>query len=298
MLNHRLSSHIPASSALRFFSRKADSQSIKSQFTTQITNLSVPIATMVIAIRSRISTRTCEFTRMSISTQKSAKSATKNSNREFSINFSRFLRKFLISSEKQFYHHLLLHRQKLLECDFCGMRFNMKQPLQKHILHIHLDIRTQRETKPKSLCEICSKWVSSSRRHLATHFHELRPANFKCDFEGCEKSFTEMRNLQDHHNTHTSLSPYVCDFCNSTFRHRAALRSHRIRHTDPEKYKCDICCECFVTNQSLKKHISRQHRDSEVDVRPFKCDIENCTSTFKYEDFLVRHKKEVHSREF
>lgn len=179
------------------------------------------------------------------------------------------------------------------------MRFNMKQPLQKHIF-THFDIKIPRDPESKALCEICSKLVASSRmkRHLGTHFNESRPANFKCDIDGCSKAFTELRNLLDHQNCHNDLKPYVCDFCGSNFRHRAALRQHRMRHTEPEKHKCPECLECFVTNQSLKKHLTRQHRDCDLDVRPFACDYEGCNSTFKYEDFLTRHKKDVHSREY
>ena len=201
-------------------------------------------------------------------------------------------------TEKQLYHHMLLHREKLLECDHCGMRFNMKQPLQKHIF-THFDIRIQRDNEVKSLCEICSKWVSSSRmkRHLGTHFSDFK-STYRCDYPGCEKAFTELRNLQDHQNMHKNLKPYICEFCNLAFRHRAALRQHRMRHTEPEKHKCEICMECFVTNQSLRKHMTRQHQDVGKDVRSFACDYLGCNSTFKYEDFLLRHKKDVHNREY
>ncbi|CAG9810474.1 unnamed protein product [Chironomus riparius] len=198
-------------------------------------------------------------------------------------------------TEKQLYHHMLLHREKLLECDHCGMRFNMKQPLQKHIF-THFDIKIHRDNEIKSLCEICSKWVTSSRmkRHLGTHFTDCK-STYKCDHPGCDKAFTEVRNLQDHQNMHKNLKPYVCEFCNMAFRHRAALRQHRMRHTEPEKHKCEVCMECFVTNQSLRKHMTRQHQDVGKDVRSFACDYEGCNSIFKYEDFLFRHKKDVHN---
>lgn len=192
---------------------------------------------------------------------------------------------------------MLLHREKLLECDHCGMRFNMKQPLLKHI-HTHFDIRAPSVGRAKSLCEICSKLVDSARmkRHLGTHFEDIKSVH-KCDYAGCERTFTEVRNLEDHQNMHKDLKPYVCEFCCTAFRHRAALRQHRMRHVEPEKHKCPVCMECFVTNQSLRKHMTRQHQEVGKDVRSFACDFDGCNSTFKYEDFLMRHKKDVHCRE-
>lgn len=78
------------------------------------------------------------------------------------------------------------------------------------------------------------------------------------------------------------------------FPHIATLRRHKNRHTNPEKYKCQVCGECFVTKKSLTNHIQRQHNDLNNDSKPFACDYEGCSSTFKYENYLQNHKRDVH----
>ncbi|KAG5668739.1 hypothetical protein PVAND_016666 [Polypedilum vanderplanki] len=208
-------------------------------------------------------------------------------------------------TDLQLYHHMLTHREKLLICDHCGMKFNMKNTLQRHILTHFRNKNGKREKQEKrekgkekrTLCQYCSMWISfyNLKRHIRTS-HSDNKHIYKCDFEGCTKSFTESQNLKDHKNSHYGLKPYICEFCSKTFERIASLRRHKYRHTDPEKYKCEICQECFVNNKTLSNHVQRQHNDVGNDAKPFACDFEGCNSTFKYENYLQNHKRDVHVR--
>ncbi|KAL7011819.1 hypothetical protein ACKWTF_014473 [Chironomus riparius] len=199
-------------------------------------------------------------------------------------------------TDLQLYHHMLTHREKLLECDHCGMRFNMKNTLWRHILTHFKEKRIKDKSKEKrTLCQYCSMWISfyNLKRHIRTSHSENKHI-YNCDFEGCGKSFTESQTLKDHKNLHFGLKPYVCEFCNQAFPHIATLRRHKYRHTDPEKYKCTICSECFTTRKSLTNHVQRQHHDVGNDAKPFACTIDGCNSTFKYENYLQNHMRDVH----
>jgi uncharacterized Zn-finger protein len=79
------------------------------------------------------------------------------------------------------------------------------------------------------------------------------------------------------------------------FNHQGALRVHRYFHTEPEKFKCEKCGACLRNGESLKKHTERMHREFESDARPFACEYEGCSSTFKFKDYLRLHVREVHT---
>ncbi|KAG5668701.1 hypothetical protein PVAND_016630 [Polypedilum vanderplanki] len=200
-------------------------------------------------------------------------------------------------TDLQLYHHMLTHREKLLECDHCGMKFNMKNTLWRHILTHYKHKRKEKEPSryKKELCQYCSVLVSSFnlKRHIRTN-HSDDKFIYKCDFEGCNKSFTEAQNLKDHKNYHLGIKPYICEFCSKGFERIKSLRRHKVRHTDPQRYKCEICHECFVTRTSLNNHVQRQHHDIGNDTKPFACDFEGCNSTFKYKNYLQHHIRDVH----
>lgn len=124
--------------------------------------------------------------------------------------------------------------------------------------------------------------------------HSENKHDLMCDFEGCTKGFSTKSMLRDHKNTHLGLKPYVCQYCGDAFSFKVILARHKYRHTNPEKYKCKICGECYISQVSVDRHVERKHNDDGNDARPFACDFEGCTSTFKYEDLLKKHKNAVH----
>jgi KRAB domain-containing zinc finger protein len=135
------------------------------------------------------------------------------------------------------------------------------------------------------------------KRHIRTN-HSDDKFIYKCDYEGCTKSFTEAQNLKDHKNYHLGVKPYICEFCSKGFERVKSLRRHKVRHTDPQHYKCETCSECFVTRTSLSNHVQRQHRDVGNDSKPFACDFEGCNSTFKYKNYLQHHIRVNLTRKF
>lgn len=62
----------------------------------------------------------------------------------------------------QLYHHLLTHREKNFQCDYCGMRFNMKNTLARHIqTHFKSEKKSRgKGSEKRTLCQHCSMWIS------------------------------------------------------------------------------------------------------------------------------------------
>lgn len=151
---------------------------------------------------------------------------------------------------------LAYHREDSYECDQCGLKLLNKSATAIHVL-THLPKikkpkkrRIKIKKRVKVLCQFCSLWLSNDNiaRHIR-RFHSENKYEYKCDHDGCSKSFTTKPMLKDHKNIHTGLKPYVCPFCGEQFSHIAVLRRHKYRHTDPDKYKCQVCGERFVVGQ-------------------------------------------------
>ncbi|KAG5668699.1 hypothetical protein PVAND_016628 [Polypedilum vanderplanki] len=143
-------------------------------------------------------------------------------------------------TDLQLYHHMLTHREKLLECDHCGMKFNMKNTLWRHILTHYKHKRKEKEPSryKKELCQYCSVLVSSFnlKRHISKGFerikslrrHKVRhtdPQRYKCEI--CHECFVTRTSLNNHvqrqhHDIGNDTKPFACDFegCNSTFKYK------------------------------------------------------------------------------
>lgn len=113
-------------------------------------------------------------------------------------------------TDLQLYHHTLTHREKLLTCDHCGMKFNMKNTLWRHIKTHFKGFKVRDKSREKkTLCQHCSRWISfyNLKRHIrVSHSESKKKYSYKCDFDGCGKSFTENQTLKDHKNLHFGVS--------------------------------------------------------------------------------------------
>lgn len=116
-------------------------------------------------------------------------------------------------------------------------------------------------------CDHCPL-VTHSGRDFENHLHAhpgYRP--FKCDYEGCDKTFTRIGIRKNHINTHTGKKTIKCGYegCSEMF----SLQKDRFLHTKanhgPSAAKRKIFCTfggCtmkFMTQADLSRH-SRVHR--------------------------------------
>ena len=68
--------------------------------------------------------------------------------------------------------------------------------------------------------------------NLLKHIREihLNKKPFKCDHEGCDKSYSHRQRLVDHINfDHLGLKKFHCDWCGSQFPQKASVVRHKKR---------------------------------------------------------------------
>lgn len=144
-------------------------------------------------------------------------------------------------------------------------------------------------TKDKHfVCEICgAKYRRITRLEVHTRTHsDSKP--FKCNFEGCHKSFNERGNLITHTRVHTNEKPFVCKFanCNSKFKAHGHLKDHMKKHYNIKPYSCLICNSTFSRNSTLKMHMN-----THVSTKPYLCPVENCNKYFDDKAQIKFHMK-------
>lgn len=182
-------------------------------------------------------------------------------------------------------------------------------------------MQDRKANKGRRTCKICGKHVVNLKPHMDTHVDiENRRKPYQCEY--CGREYLQRAQFDGHVNKeHTGLKPFKCDFngCNKTFHGRPSLRMHKIQHTAERRFNCEYCprsylyahhlshhrythtkerifdCpHCDYTNvhmENLKRHILSKHTDAED--KPYQCQV--CSRSFNGQSNLKRHLKYVHS---
>lgn len=97
----------------------------------------------------------------------------------------------------------------------------------------------------------------------------------------CQKTFTSVRSLLNHLETHSSKPKYYCKICGKkTFTHIQHLK-HLRTHRDTAR-ECMDCQKKFASNSDLARHLTQKH--CLTDLCKFDCNI--CEETFKHKQLL------------
>ncbi|EIW72036.1 hypothetical protein TREMEDRAFT_72635 [Tremella mesenterica DSM 1558] len=110
------------------------------------------------------------------------------------------------------------------------------------------------------LCPECGQTylrTSHLHAHMRTHLDpETKP--FRCDREGCGKTFWTGTHLRRHEEAHDSVQTFTCDKCTQTFNKAHHLREHSLCHLPPgtKPFQCtqNGCGASFSMKAHLKAH--------------------------------------------
>ncbi|XP_070507332.1 transcription factor IIIA-like [Chironomus tepperi] len=177
------------------------------------------------------------------------------------------------------------------------------------------------KNKGKYSCTICGLSFRRKDRLDRHFFFHTGIKEFKCEYEDCEKSFTNLSHLKRHtkncHLNKPQISSYVCEYsdCLQGFTNFSNLNRHyKKSHLNVVEYKCD---QCFITcrrKDQLRRHMKNNHNVGNYTYSCEKCgngyfnmysylkhikvhDIKECSDCHKHFDKwsqLVIHRKEEH----
>lgn len=162
----------------------------------------------------------------------------------------------------------------------------------RNATHATLTIETlNAETNQREIrrfrCDVegCNRTYSTQgnlKTHKKKHNGEL---TFVCNQDQCGKAFLTSYSLKIHLRIHTQERPYECTVsgCSRAFSTKYRLRAHQRLHTG-ETFNCGVCIKVFTTFSDLKKH-ARVHTGE----KPFKCD--GCGRSFGASHHLKSHRR-------
>ncbi|XP_062540769.1 zinc finger protein 57-like isoform X2 [Armigeres subalbatus] len=140
-----------------------------------------------------------------------------------------------------------------------------------------------------SVCDICGQTVAHFIKE-SHHNQHLGVRPYKCDHEGCGRTYYSQNDLRTHSKrhqityhvceicgrnikgvewfrrhvkTHTEGPQFTCEVCGSKFRRKAQLQTHMVTHTGLTPHECEICGKRFALKYNLEAHVKR-HKKKET----------------------------------
>jgi hypothetical protein len=150
-------------------------------------------------------------------------------------------------------HVLRAHEEGLSKCPDCSATFLTEMRMKRHLKYRH-----RNERRADLTCPICSYVASAPfhyRHHIAIHGSGL---DFKCEVEGCEKSYKTRVTLRRHvgrvHERDKTPRTFQCTLCPKSFNQSSSLVDHQAHHSGIRAFMCEHCSRTFKSSNNLRTH--------------------------------------------
>ncbi|XP_043195131.1 zinc finger protein 135-like [Amphibalanus amphitrite] len=195
----------------------------------------------------------------------------------------RHCRKTFRSRNAYLEHQTKHNGQNMIDCPVCSEKFRTRACLNQHRL-VH------RKHGRVHSCDQCDGKFATVGR-LRTH--EMREHGveqpWRCEAEGCTKSFKSSAALEVHSVQHTGERPFSCQQCGKRFVTKHRLKAHFRIHTGERPYQCAQCGRQFRYKSNLLQH-NIAHQQTE---RNHRCP--DCGRTFRKPGQLETHRSSCQS---
>ncbi|XP_039598972.1 zinc finger protein 91 [Polypterus senegalus] len=114
-----------------------------------------------------------------------------------------------------------------------------------------VDVGQQESDDRPFRCDQCGR----TYRHagsLLNHKNTHTTGTYHCTV--CQKEFSNLLALKNHHRIHSEVKRYKCLDCGKAFRVSSHLISHRRVHTKERPYYCVLCCRGFASKATYCHH--------------------------------------------
>ncbi|KAF4531913.1 hypothetical protein B566_EDAN000942 [Ephemera danica] len=198
------------------------------------------------------------------------------------------------------------HQHEPFSCDFCTMKFDNMQGLQKHSLAVHAMPAPPAPTSLPLTCAQCPAQFSSPGQHAehvaVYHTEQLKPT----DLSNKKPAATNGKRADNKLPQNTLL----CSQCNAPFPDFESFRTHLKTHLDAEQgkstsshskrtmlnnnivphYQCTECEATFSTENALEIHSLGHFLTTTTE---FTC--QSCLKSFQRPDELQKHLMDIHA---
>jgi len=178
-------------------------------------------------------------------------------------------------------------------CDYCHIGLGSDELAKEHGCREKKNAELTRMGQTgerRWVCDVCGNGFmtkSDLDQHGAVH---TKVKAYKCTVEGCNKAYSDRRNLTRHKKTvHEGGVYYECEECGRRFGQKVNMMRHfQSVHQKEKNFKCSTCGIKFARKGNLTTHIKTVHDQ----IKSFKC--EHCGKSFGQAEHKKQHIEAVH----